>query len=187
MSVLTGAQVFRKYQVDGVPGSGSNNPKKADTAAWATWLESMIGAGSPGLAYATLAGLNADLAHGAASTALVYSDSTPANNGIYVKAGASGSGSWSRIGDMPNAFVRVTVTGGTGNAIVATMPETPTVPGNKLYILTPTANNTTSTTIAINGGAAVSIVSALNASLAANALMNGVPVIMLGLLITISS
>jgi len=44
---------------------------------------------------ATLALLNADLAHAADTLAVVYNDATAANNGIYAKAGGSGVGSWS--------------------------------------------------------------------------------------------
>jgi hypothetical protein len=46
-------------------------------------------------AFATKAAMDADLAHAAGTTAVVYAD-TDANNGSYVKVGASGSGSWSR-------------------------------------------------------------------------------------------
>jgi hypothetical protein len=43
----------------------------------------------------TQANLYADLAHTAGTIALVYGDATPTKNDLYVKAGASGSGSWS--------------------------------------------------------------------------------------------
>lgn len=43
---------------------------------------------------ATKALLDADLAHIADTLAVVYNDSTSANNGIYAKVGGSGSGSW---------------------------------------------------------------------------------------------
>ncbi len=43
---------------------------------------------------ATLALLDADLAHAADTLAVVYNDSAPAYNGIYAKSGTSGSGSW---------------------------------------------------------------------------------------------
>ena len=46
----------------------------------------------------TLALLTADLAWAAGTIALVYGDSTPANNDLYAKAGASGAGSWSALG-----------------------------------------------------------------------------------------
>jgi hypothetical protein len=174
----TAAEVWRKYVIAGVPASGANQPAKADIVAWGSFLESMLTGSAQGLAYATLSALNADLAHGANTTAIVYNDATAANNGLYVKAGTSGSGSWSRIGDLPNSIVRLTATGGTANAIVATATETPTVPGNKLYLLTPTANNTTDTTIAVNGAGAVQVKNALGSQLAANSLVADIPVLM---------
>lgn len=161
MTVLTGREIWRKYAVDGVPASGPNRPGKADIVPWATWLESMLSAGVAGLAKATRALLAADIYHAADSTAIVYADADPANNGIYVKSGISGDGGWTRIGDLPGDVIRLTVTGGTGNAIVATAPVTPSVPGNKLFLLTPSANCSGASTISINGGAATPIKTAL--------------------------
>lgn len=147
MTIPLASDVWRKYEIAGVPSSGPNQPNKTDVIAWGTFLESMLGSGAAGLAYVNLAALNADLTHTANTTAIVYGDATAANNGLYVKSGSSGSGSWSRIGDLPNSIVRLTVTGGTANAIIATAPETPTAPGNKLYLMTPTAPNTAAVTI----------------------------------------
>jgi hypothetical protein len=63
---------------------------------------------------------------------------------------------------------------------VASDTETPTVPGNKIYLLAPTAANTGATTIAVNGGSVVSIKNPLGgSSLAANSLLVDLPVIML--------
>lgn len=46
------------------------------------------------LGFATLAALNADLAHADGTVAIVTNDPTPANNIVYRKSGASGAGSW---------------------------------------------------------------------------------------------
>lgn len=178
MTIPMGSDVFRDYQVSGVPGSGPNQPDKSQIRALLSFYETMLGAGAAGLAFATLAALNADLAHAANATAIVYGDGVAANNGLYLKSGASGSGSWARIGDLPNSIVRLTVTGGTANAIVATAPETPNVPGSKLYLLTPTSNNTGATTIAVNGGAAVAIKTALGSDLVTGSLLNNSQVLM---------
>lgn len=173
MTIPVGSSVWRKFVIPGVPSSGPNEPDKAEIIAWATFWEAMLGAGTAGLSYATLGALSADLAHGVNTTATVYADPSAANNGLYVKAGASGTGSWSRIGDLPNAIVRLTVSGGTANAILADAPEVPVMPGNKLYLLTPTANNTGATTI--NGSP---VKNALGSSLAANSLVTDLPVLM---------
>lgn len=154
MTIPIAADVWRRYQVDNVPGSGINQPDKTEIRKWGTFLESLLNGSSAGLAYLNLSSLNADLLHAANTSAIVYGDAAAANNGLYVKGGASGAGSWSRVGDLPNGIVRLTVTGGTANAIVASAPETPLVPGNKLYLLTPTAANLAGgVTVSVNAGA----------------------------------
>lgn len=50
--------------------------------------------------YASKAALDADLAYSAGAFGLVYNDATAANNGTYVKAGASGAGSWVQNGSV---------------------------------------------------------------------------------------
>lgn len=174
----TAAAIWRKYAIDGVPGSGPNQPIKTDIQAWGTYLESLLNGSAAGLAYASFALISADLSPAANALATVYGDTTPANNGMYVKVGASGSGAWTRIGDLPNGIIRLTVTGGTGDAIIATSPETPTVPGAKLYLLTVAASNTVATTIAVNGALAVPIKNAFGVDLAAGSLVIGSQVLM---------
>src|ERR1700680_3588717 len=175
---LTGREVFRDYVTDGVPGSGPNAVNKHQAQALFTLYESLLNGSAAGLAYATLAAINADLAHNANSLATVYGDATPANNGMYVKSGASGSGSWARIGDLPNGIIRLTVTGGTGDAIIATAPETPSLPGAKLYLLTAAASNTTATNIIVNGAPAVPIKNAFGVDLVNGSLVIGSQVLM---------
>lgn len=179
MALQLARAIWRKYFTDGVPASGNHTPDKLAIIEWGTWLEAMIDAGVPGLAFASKALLDVDLLHGAGATAIVYNDSTAANNGLYVKAGASGSGSWSRIGDLPNNIVPLTVTGGTGNAITATAPETPLQPARKLFTMTPTANNTGTTTLTYNG-VAVTIKDAFGVNLVGGELLAGSPAILLG-------
>lgn len=174
----TAAEVWRNYATQTVPASGVNTPDKAEIRAWGTLMEDLRLAGGS-LAYASRALLYADLSATANITANVYADPTAAYNGIYKKVGGTGTGSWSRIGDLPARVVRLTVSGGTANAITATAPETPTEPGNKIYLLVPTASNTAATTIAVNGGSAVAIKNALGSSLAANSLILDSPVLML--------
>lgn len=171
MTILSAAEIWRDYETDGVPASGPHKPVKRDVRQHLTMVESMLA--QLGLGYATKAEIDADLLHPANTLAMVYADSTAANNGVYVKSGASGAGSWSRIGDLPDAIIPLTVSGGTGDAIVATAASTPTDPGRHLYLLTPTANNTGATTIAVNGTPPVAIKNALNANLAQGSLLIG--------------
>lgn len=51
----------------------------------------------------TRAQLYADLGWAAGTRAAVWGDTTEAQRGIYLKSGAAGSGSWSRIGDLPQS------------------------------------------------------------------------------------
>ena len=102
----TAAEVYRDYETTGVPASGPHKPIKAEIRALLGMYESLFG--SVGLGYATRALLYADLNHAANTLAIVYADPNPAYNGIYQKSGASGSGSWARVGDTPNDVIRLT-------------------------------------------------------------------------------
>lgn len=53
----------------------------------------------------TLALLTADLAYAAGAVGMVTNDPTTANNGYYIKSGASGSGSWAKSAYDPNVSV----------------------------------------------------------------------------------
>lgn len=97
------AHAFRNFASDGVPSSGVNEPEKAEIRAIGPVIEAAlgtIGLGSVNVVKTTRALLDADLAHGADSTAIVYADSTDANNDLYVKVGASGTGSWTNTGAL---------------------------------------------------------------------------------------
>lgn len=54
-----------------------------------------------GLAFPTVAAMNADLAHAANTICLVTNDTTSSNNGQYIKLGASGTGSWQKSSYIP--------------------------------------------------------------------------------------
>lgn len=98
------AGAFRDYVTEGVPASGENEPVKSEIRAIGPLIESAlsnIGLGAlVDTIYATKAALDADLAHPANSVGLVYADATDANNDLYVKSGASGSGSWANTGAL---------------------------------------------------------------------------------------
>lgn len=97
------SSAFRNFLVDGIPASGDNEVIKAEARALGPLIEQAIGTvglGAVGTAKTTKALLDADLAHPAGTTALVYADSTDANNDLYVKSGASGAGSWANTGAL---------------------------------------------------------------------------------------
>lgn len=153
--------IFRDFVSDGVPSSGKHQPRKAKIREWGTWLEGMVQAFSTngGLIYQTKADLDEDLSPGTNASAWVVSDATPANNGIYRKIGAAGTGSWVRVADLPYSYIKATDAGaGTANAIQATSAvPIPSVDGAALISLNIFENNTGPTTVSFNGGPALTI------------------------------
>lgn len=162
MAAPSGSEVWRDYVTNGIPSSGANNPKKSDIRSWASWLESLVTSGvlSSGPWFATKAVMT--LGYAANTIAIVYNDPAPANNGLYIKSGASGSGSWNQLTSfLPGyQFVTASPTGeSTPNAIVAvTSPRLPAGDGVALVTLVVPATNTASpVTVRFDGGAALSI------------------------------
>ncbi|EPE98622.1 hypothetical protein [Rhizobium grahamii] len=156
---LSFAQILRDFITDGVPSSGANKPKKSEMRAWGSWVESIISAftSNGGLIYSSLALLNADLARAANTMAWVVGDATAANNGVYGKVGASGTGSWTRRSDLPFSFIIGADAGaGTANAIQSTTSLP--VSSSALVVTNVFRVNTGSpVTISFNGGAALTI------------------------------
>jgi hypothetical protein len=167
------ADVYRDFETSGVPASGAHQPIKSEIRAALTDMQNNIAAAiaTTALIYSSRASLYSDLAHDDKTRAEVRGDATVAYNGIYAKSGDSGSGSWSRIADLPDDMVRLLVTGGTANAITAApSPQLPVTKSNKLYLLRPTATNTGAVTID-DGSGAVAIKTVFGNDLAANALL----------------
>ncbi|WP_184457092.1 right-handed parallel beta-helix repeat-containing protein [Rhizobium aethiopicum] len=159
MPAPTAAVVFDDYNTSGVPSSGAKKVKKSEARAWGSWLESFITAisANAGAIYATKAELDADLSKAANTMAWVMSDATAANNGVYRKSGASGTGSWTRIGDLPYSFIEALDTGaGTPNAIQATS-DLPISESALVIVNVFEANTGSPVTIAFNGGSALTI------------------------------
>ncbi|MBX5021235.1 hypothetical protein [Rhizobium lentis] len=161
------------------PASSPYEPDKAQIRIWGSWVEDSINALSSGaiLSYTTLAALNADLNHPAFSLAWVNGDPVAANNGIYRKLGASGTGSWVRFADLPYSFIAATATGdGTPNAIeaVSGIP----VSSSAMIVLDLIDTNTASpVTVAFNGGAALTIKSNSGNDIATGGLIAGMRVL----------
>jgi hypothetical protein len=156
---ITAAEAWRDYETDGTPSSGSHKVKKNDVRSWGAWVEGVITAftGSGGLIYASKALLDADLAHVANSMAWVYGDATVANNGVYRKVGASGSGSWTRVADLPFSFIIASDAGaGTANAIQATT-SIPVSGSALVWMNVFEANTASPVTVSFNGGSALTI------------------------------
>lgn len=122
-------------------------------------LMSRVGTVAADYGFTTRAALFANLTPNNAEVALVNKDPTIAYNGIYVKVGATGTGSWTQLVDfVPGSqFVRALATGGTVNAIVAT-PNIDVYPsGGQLIMLTTVGVNTLSPVTVSFGGSALTI------------------------------
>jgi len=85
------------------PASSPSMPPKADIRAVFATIDQKVGSLEAGydVSYETRAQLFADLAWSAGKIGRVFGDATVAFRGIYKKAGASGSGAWTKIGDLP--------------------------------------------------------------------------------------
>ncbi|MBB2753356.1 UNVERIFIED_ORG: hypothetical protein GGI57_004078 [Rhizobium aethiopicum] len=159
MAAPTAAVVWGDYNIPGDPSSGNKQPKKSEARAWGAWLESFItgiGTTSAGSIYTTRALLFADLVHDQNDAAWVIQDATVGYNGIYRKNGATGTGSWTRVADLPYSFIEASNTGaGTANAVQAT--TTIPVVESALVLLNFTIANTGAMTVSFNGGTALDI------------------------------
>lgn len=96
-----------------VQDEAGSAPVRMTVAAFATNIAS-----HEGPTYSTRAELFADLAWAEGTRGYVVGDSTTAYNGTYLKAGASGAGSWSKIGPVPSylanlSLAPITTNGGT--------------------------------------------------------------------------
>ncbi|WP_018094797.1 hypothetical protein [Sinorhizobium meliloti] len=141
------------------PSSDPYEPDKAQIREWGTWVEGIITAftSNGGLIYSSKAAMDADLAHSANSMAWVVGDPVVANNGVYMKIGASGSGSWVRVADLPYPFIPASDVGaGAPNAIQATT-SIPVSESALIWVDLFEANDGSPVTISFNGGAALTI------------------------------
>lgn len=174
----SGATVWRDYVTDGVPASGAHKVYKPHVRAWSQSVEDIVtAAATAALVFDTRANLYAILTAGANTLAWVVSDSTASYNGIYRKSGASGTGSWSRVADLPYSFIVASDAGaGTANAIQATTAIP--VSESALVLLNIFEANTASpATVAFNGGSALTIKTNTGNDVAAGGLVAGMLVV----------
>lgn len=128
-----------------------------------------------GLVYQTKAAIDADLAHDANSSGWVVADATLANNGIYRKSGASGTGSWTKVTEIPYRLITLTDEGdGTANALKAES-DLPVPAGafKTLMLLNVFEENSGAATLSVNNGTAKSLVSVTGAALTGGSLQPG--------------
>ncbi|WSH67112.1 hypothetical protein U8Q05_12150 [Rhizobium ruizarguesonis] len=103
--------------------------------------------------------------------------STAAYNGIYRKNGTSGTGSWTRVGDLPYSFLTaVNLGAGTPNAIQATTAIP--VSASALIVMNVVEDNTASpVTVSFNGGSALTIKSNSGNNISVGGLTAGMQVL----------
>ncbi|OCO99792.1 MULTISPECIES: hypothetical protein [unclassified Ensifer] len=176
---LNAATVFRDYEVDSVPASGSHKIKKSEVRAIHAGIDAVISAflTNGGLIFASKATLDASLNYAANTMAWVLGDATVANNGIYRKVGASGTGSWTRVADLPFSFIIASDTGaGTANAIQATT-SIPVSGSALIWMNVFEANTASPVTVSFNGGAALTIKTNTGNNVASGGLVAGMIVL----------
>ncbi|WP_027685048.1 SGNH/GDSL hydrolase family protein [Rhizobium leguminosarum] len=142
------------------PSIDPNEPDKAAIRALLTQYETIlnaVGVGAGSEAKATKAELFADLSYGADQTVWVYADPTPANNGIWRKLGAPGTGSFVYALPLPFSFIQASDTGaGTPNAIKATS-ALPIVDGVLVILDVSEANDGSPVTVQFNDGSVLTM------------------------------
>ncbi len=177
---LTMAEVARDYETDGVPSSGPHKIKKSNLRGWGAWVEGIINAFvnvDGGKIFTSKASLDASLNYAANTMAWVIGDATVANNGVYMKVGASGVGSWIRVADLPFSFIIASDAGaGTPNAIQATT-SIPVSGSALVWCNVFEANTASPVTISFNGGAPLTVKTNSGNNIAAGGLVAGMIVL----------
>ncbi|MGO4619956.1 hypothetical protein AB4Z34_33465 [Ensifer sp. 2YAB10] len=177
--MATAATVYRDYETDGIPSSGAHKVRKPEIRQLLAGYEGVINAflSNGGLIFASKASLDASLNYAANTMAWVLGDATVANNGIYRKIGGSGTGSWTRVADLPFSFIIASDVGaGTVNAIQATT-SIPVSGSALVWMNVFEANTASPVTVSFNGGSALTIKTNTGNNVAAGGLVAGMIVL----------
>ncbi|RWR50598.1 hypothetical protein EOW65_06480 [Sinirhodobacter ferrireducens] len=100
--------------IDTLVGSYAGSTRKITLTRLVALINSLLGP-----TYATRAELYADRSWPDGAIGYVRGDPTSAYNGVYTKSGASGSGSWTRTGDLPTSAVEAAQIDTLSNALTA--------------------------------------------------------------------
>lgn len=167
----TANDVFAPYNSDGSP----REPVPQEAQVWGTEVERSLLAfqAGGGIIFETKAEMDAALNYTANQSAWVMGDDTVENNGVYRKIGASGVGSWERLGDLPYSFIRATDVGaGTPNAIQATT-SIPVSGAALIWMNVFEANTASPVIVSFNGGSPLTIKTNSGNDVAAGGLTSG--------------
>lgn len=179
MADLTADEVYRDYETNGVPASGKRKPRKSEIRRLHKRYELFIASftSNGGLIFTLAASLPLVLNYPPATMAWVLGDPIAANNGIYQKQGASGTGSWLRISDLPFSFIIASDVGaGSPNAIQATT-SIPVSGSSLIWMNIFEANTASLVTVSFNGGSALTIKTNSGSDVAAGGLSSGMIVL----------
>jgi hypothetical protein len=166
---------FLGHAVVGTTRSTARFPRGQVLGAIESRIATLESQNGVALVFNTRADLLANLAYAQHTMAMVRGDSTTAFNGIYERIDSS----WTRVADLPEAMIRLTVTGGTANTIVATAsPQLPAAPESKLYIMVPDATNTAAVTIIVDASTSRAINSGGGQPMTGGELRAGVPALL---------
>jgi lysophospholipase L1-like esterase len=162
------------------PSANPYEPSKDQIRLLLTQYETIlnaVGVGAGSEAKATKAELFADLSYAPDQTIWVYADPTPANNGIWRKLGASGTGSFIYALPLPFSFIPASDSGeGTPNAIKATS-ALPIVDGILVILDVAEANDSSPVTVQFNGSTVLTVKTSSGNDILAGAITGGMQVL----------
>lgn len=148
MALLTPEIVFRRYATIGVPDSGLHEPRKDEIIQL---LNLLFGVSRGGwVVTRTREELLGVVPEASTDGGVVLNDPSSGWNGYYQWDGST----WVRERGFPDATARLTVTGGTANAVQATTAAGIDPAEVQTFILQPSLTNTGAVTLSVNGAAA---------------------------------
>lgn len=170
MSALTPRSVFRRYETEGVPDSGTHEPKKSEIIQLLERIQSLAGTGYVVKATADeLAGVTPS---GPNAGAVVLGDPDPTRNGYYAVDGTD----WVKQRGFPDSFAVLEGVSGT-NAVSALTASGVDPADVGLLQLSAVATNTGAMTLSVNGNAPVPLLDFTGAPMAAGFVQAGLPVL----------
>lgn len=149
MALDTIDSAWREDNILGDSGSGKYRPLKAPMRRVLKRMEGMAAAGV--VHKATRAQLFAITPATELYGGAVYADPNPTYNGIYVRDAAT----WVKVRGLPDTVAELTVTGGTENAVQASVAAGVDPAIVKVYYINVATPNTGNVTISISGAAAI--------------------------------
>lgn len=183
MASMTAAEALRDYETDGVPSSGPHEVKKSDLRTVIGNIELLVNAGGIGSAVwkVSKTALLADLSHGADTLGVVHDDPVAAQNGLYVKSGVAGFGSWGQITTFLPGYQFVTaINDGNSTANAYFMDTSPRLPAGDgvalVSFVVPLTNTSSVVSVSFDADPPLLIKTASGNEPAVGGLIEGMPI-----------